>query len=644
MAVRGAMQSREKERQLKDPAPDSLNSSFWKRRILLMFCDCVVISLSGFLALLTRFEFSFRAVDPFLLKSYATVLPWWLLLMLFIFWLCHLYSSLWEYASVPEMLNVLLGVFFSELALACLVLIFSGVFRAPVALPRSFYPISFFYNTFFVAGLRISYRMMRQMRWNRTGRNGEATIMIIGAGAAGSMVANEVMHSSFIRGRVACFVDDDTKKIGNYIHGIRVAGSRKDIPRLAEKYGITQIIIAMPSQQKKTIRDLLQICNNLENVEIKILPGIYQLVNSEVSISELRDVQIEDLLGRDPIQVDYEVIGRSLRDKVVLVTGGGGSIGSELCRQIMKSAPRQLIILDIYENSTYEVQQELKQQFPDADLKVLIGSVRNTNRVNEIFEKYRPQIVFHAAAHKHVPLMEDSPEEAVKNNVFGTLKMVRAASTWGAERFVLISTDKAVNPTNVMGATKRLCEMIIQTWDRHSTTEYVAVRFGNVLGSNGSVIPLFEKQISQGGPVTVTHPDIVRYFMTIPEAVGLILTAMTYAKGGEIFVLDMGEPVKIDDLARNMIRLSGLKVGEDIDIVYTGLRPGEKLYEELLMSEEGLQKTKNELVYVAKPIQMNEDTFEQELQLLEKAVLHREGDVRELLKKIVPTYHPENVG
>ena len=399
-----------------------------------------------------------------------------------------------------------------------------------------------------------------------------------------------------------------------------------------------EIVIAIPTLQPSARREILRLCNETE-CKLKVLPGVYQLINEEVSVSKLRDVSIEDLLGRDSVQIDLSSVEAYLREKTILVTGGGGSIGSELCRQIAKCSPKCLIIFDIYENNAYEIQQELKKKYPFLHLEVLIGSVRNTNRIESVMQLYRPNIVFHAAAHKHVPLMEDSPNEAIKNNVFGTYKTARAADKYGVEKFVLISTDKAVNPTNIMGASKRMCEMVVQMFSRHSKTEYVAVRFGNVLGSNGSVIPLFKKQMAEGGPITVTHPDIIRYFMTIPEAVSLVLQAGAYAKGGEIFVLDMGEPVKIADLAKNLIRLSGYTLGVDMDIEYTGLRPGEKLYEELLTKEEGLQKTENDLIFIGKPLEFDEGEFFNGLERLEKAVAEERFDVKEIVSEIVPTYH-----
>ena len=438
-------------------------------------------------------------------------------------------------------------------------------------------------------------------------------------------------------------MDDDPTKKGSYIRGVRIVGNRYDIPIVAKEYKIDEIIVAVPSAKPKDLKDILNICKET-GCNLKQLPGIDQLVNGEVSISKLKPVDVNDLLGRDPVNVDISSIMNYVSGKVVMVTGGGGSIGSELCRQIAQHNPKLLLIIDIYENSAYDIQNELKARYPELNFRVLIASVRNTKRMDRIFETYRPEIVYHAAAHKHVPLMEDSPNEAVKNNVMGTWKVVQAADKWNVKRFVMISTDKAVNPTNVMGATKRICEMIIQTYNQRSKTEFVAVRFGNVLGSNGSVIPLFRKQIAAGGPVTVTHPDIIRYFMTIPEAVSLVLQAGAYARGGEIFVLDMGEPVKILDLAKNLILLSGHKPNEDIMIEFTGLRMGEKLYEEMLMKEEGMQETANKLIYIGKPIKLDEEKFLAQLQELSDYVKKEPDDIRKYLMKIVPTYHPREIG
>ena len=461
--------------------------------------------------------------------------------------------------------------------------------------------------------------------------------MIIGAGEAANLIIRDIVGSRYTHMQIKCIIDDDPNKQGRYIQGIKVVGGREKIKQSVDAFAIDEIFIAMPSVSKSVISDIIEICKDT-TCKLRTLPGVYQLVNGEVNVSQLKDVDVEDLLGRDPIAVDLESILGYVQDRCVLVTGGGGSIGSELCRQIAAHKPSRLIIVDIYENNAYDIQQELKHKFPTLDMVVLIASVRNTKRMNRIFEQYRPDIVYHAAAHKHVPLMEDSPNEAIKNNVFGTWKTAQAAAFYGTKKFVLISTDKAVNPTNIMGASKRICEMIIQIFNKHYDTEFVAVRFGNVLGSNGSVIPLFKRQIESGGPVTVTHPDIIRYFMTIPEAVSLVLQAGAYAKGGEIFVLDMGKPVKILDLAKNLIRLSGYKVGEDIAIEFTGLRPGEKLYEELLMEEEGLQETENKLIHIGKPIEIDEEQFFLQLKKLKEISQDEEEDIRMVIKEIVPTY------
>ena len=461
--------------------------------------------------------------------------------------------------------------------------------------------------------------------------------MIIGAGSAGEKILRETLVTPKINKEVVCFIDDDLSKKGRRIHNVPVVGGRNEILQQAEKYHVDEIYIALPSIDDKEVSEILNSCKETK-CKLKKLPGIYQFLNDEITLEKLKDVEVQDLLGRDPIKVNLEEIMGYVQDKVVMVTGGGGSIGSELCRQIAKSHPKQLIIVDIYENNAYEIQQELIRKYPQLNLVVLIASVRNTERIDAIFEKYRPNIVYHAAAHKHVPLMEVSPNEAIKNNVFGTYRTAQAADKYGAEKFVLISTDKAVNPTNVMGASKRMCEMVIQMMNRQSKTNFVAVRFGNVLGSNGSVIPLFKKQIAEGGPVTVTDPNIIRYFMTIPEAVSLVLQAGAYARGGEIFVLDMGEPVKIVDLATNLIKLSGYKPGEDIEIKFTGLRPGEKMYEELLMSEEGLKKTANKMIYIGKPIEFDDDVFKKQLDKIYKDAYDETDNIREDIKEIVPTY------
>lgn len=609
------------------------------RRIFLMCYDMLAVFAASMLALLLRFDFHMENIPDEYINEVWKALPYMLVIMLAVFWSLRLYSSLWSYAGALEMMYVVSACMIDTLLSAAVILVRNWGDMYPV--PRSFYILYGLFLLILVMGCRYSYRGIRAIRTMR--RNGvyQRNVLIIGAGDAGNQLIKEIKNSRFVKKRVVGVIDDDAAKIGNYIHGTKVVGDRNAILEKAQELHAHEIIVAMPSASPKQMKEILDICKET-GCELKRLPGIYQLVNGEVSISKLKDVDVNDLLGREPITVDLESIMGYVSGKTIMVTGGGGSIGSELCRQIAGHHPKRLIIVDIYENTTYDIQNELKVKFPDLDLVVLIASVRNTNRMNYIFETYQPEIIYHAAAHKHVPLMEDSPNEAIKNNVLGTWKIVQAADRYHVKRFVMISTDKAVNPTNIMGASKRICEMIIQTYNRRSKTEYVAVRFGNVLGSNGSVIPLFKKQIERGGPVTVTHPDIVRYFMTIPEAVSLVLQAGAYAKGGEIFVLDMGEPVRILDLAKNLILLSGHKPNEDIPIVFTGLRPGEKLYEEMLMEEEGLQETANNLIHIGKPIEMDEERFLEQLQELKEYVVTEPEDIREWVKRIVPTYHPEN--
>ncbi len=565
----------------------------------------------------------------------TSFLPLNIVLTLFVCYIFRLYHSLWAFAGETELQNLVVSCAVSTV-LNSIGLQFFKTAGQPV--PKSYYFLYLFVLISMMFISRFSYRFMRSLKHKQQNKKNGISVMVIGAGEAANVIIKEIVNSNFSTMVIRCIIDDDKGKWGRYIQGIRVAGGRDKIIECADVYDIDEIIVAMPSISRAELRKILEICKET-NCKLRSLPGMYQLVNGEVNVSKLRDVEVEDLLGREPISVDLDSILGYVQSKVVLVTGGGGSIGSELCRQIACHRPRQLIIVDIYENNVYDIQQELKTRYPDLDLAVLIASVRNTNRMNWIFEHYQPDIVYHAAAHKHVPLMEDSPNEAVKNNVFGTWKTAQAAAFYGVKKFVLISTDKAVNPTNIMGASKRICEMIIQTFNNHYDTEFVAVRFGNVLGSNGSVIPLFRKQIVAGGPVTVTHPDIIRYFMTIPEAVSLVLQAGAYAKGGEIFVLDMGEPVKILDLAENLIRLSGYRVGEDIKIEFTGLRPGEKLYEELLMEEEGLKETANRLIHVGKPIEIDETQFFIQLKKLKEESKNESGDIRPLIQEIVPTYH-----
>jgi FlaA1/EpsC-like NDP-sugar epimerase len=468
--------------------------------------------------------------------------------------------------------------------------------------------------------------------------------MIIGAGEATSVLMREIQNSRYMdNSKVVCIIDDDRQKVGKFIRGVKVTGTRAKIKECARKFDIDEIIFAIPSASVEEKKNILNICKETD-CNLKILPGVYQMVDGEINVNTIRNVDVLDLLGRDPIEVDLDSIMGYVKDKTVMVTGGGGSIGSELCRQLVSHKPKCLIIFDVYENNAYDIQQELKISNPEANVITLIGSIRNKDRLEDIFSNYRPDIVYHAAAHKHVPLMEDSPNEAVKNNVIGTWNVAKMADKYGVDKFVMISTDKAVNPTNVMGATKRICEMIIQAYNELSKTDFVAVRFGNVLGSNGSVIPLFKRQIEAGGPVTVTHPDIIRYFMTIPEAVSLVLQAGAYAHGGEIFILDMGDPVRIDDLAKNLIRLSGYTLGINMEIKYTGLRPGEKLYEELLMKEEGLQNTKNKLIHIGKPIEVDKEHFFDNLEEMKEAAYGETDDIRSLIKKVAPTYQPkENV-
>ncbi|TAH67244.1 MAG: polysaccharide biosynthesis protein [Anaerolineaceae bacterium] len=602
------------------------------RRFCLILCDMAVIIAASALGLLLRFDFVFARVDMRFVESIWRYLPINIICTLIIFYTLKLYHSIWRFAGIVEMQNVTAACIMSSL------IQFAGLSILEYPIPRSYHFLYGGILFFLTLSNRFAYRFVRYVK-RLVGNSKEIKkIMIIGGGDAANVIIKEIRTSEHINNTtVKCIIDDDPSKQGTYIQGVKVVGTRDDIVETTNLFNINEIIIAMPSVPKNTIRDIVNICKET-SCSLKILPGVYQLMSGEVSVSQLRDVEVEDLLGRDSIRIDLDSIMEYVGDKVVLVTGGGGSIGSELCRQLAAHRPKQLIILDIYENNAYDIQQELKTHYPNLNLVVLIASVRSSTRLNYIFKTYRPQIVYHAAAHKHVPLMEDSPNEAIKNNVLGTWKTVQAADLYGTEKFVLISTDKAVNPTNIMGASKRICEMIVQTYNKRSKTEFVAVRFGNVLGSNGSVIPLFKKQIEEGGPVTVTHPDIIRYFMTIPEAVSLVLQAGAYAKGGEIFVLDMGEPVRILDLAENLIRLSGYKPNEDIMVEFTGLRPGEKLYEELLMEEEGLQETENNLIHIGKPIEMDEEKFLRELEELKDICLLEPVEIRKKVREIVPTY------
>ncbi len=601
------------------------------RMLVLMAVDICTVCIASFLGLFIRFDMNLERIPMEYVEPVLSYLPFYLAATLIVFFLFRMYSTMWSVAGVREA-----GHIIGACGLASLLQI-AGMLMMEMKVPRSYYVLSFFALCACEGLVRLSYRIFTSIRLPGSVKASDRRVLIAGAGTSGAVILKEMLTSQYAQGHVVCFVDDDKNKVGKILNGVPIAGKREDIPGLVEKYKVDEIYIAMPSAPAKDRKEIIEICRET-GCSVKILPGIYQLLNGEVSVGKLREVEIEDLLGREPVRVNIDEILDYVRGKVVLVTGGGGSIGSELCRQIAGHHPKQLIVFDVYENNAYDLQQELKDKFPKLHLVVLIGSVRNTHRIESVFEKYRPEIVYHAAAHKHVPLMEDSPNEAIKNNVFGTYKTAKAADKYGAKRFVLISTDKAVNPTNIMGASKRMCEMVIQMMNAKSKTDFVAVRFGNVLGSNGSVIPLFKKQIEQGGPVTVTHPDIIRYFMTIPEAVSLVLQAGAYAKGGEIFILDMGEPVKILDLAKNLIRLSGYKPGEDITITFTGLRPGEKLYEELLMDEEGMQDTPNKLIHIGKPIAFDTKEFSEQLdRLYEVANLDSEM-IRGEVRKIVPTY------
>ena len=637
----------------------------WKIIALyLVIYDIFTIHLSYFLALWLRFDTRVSQIPDYFLKSFAIFTPFYSIFCILIFWRLRLYKSIWRFASYDELIRNILASIITSVAHVIGITLF--IRRMPI----SYYFIGMVLQFGFTVGIRFSYRFVLLLR----GRSANAEIdekkcMLIGAGNAGQMILRELRNSKEIHERVVCIIDDNPNKWNRYVESVPVVGGRDDILANVEKYGIQKIYIAIPAATAENRRDILNICKET-SCEIKTLPGIYQLASGEVSIKDMRDVAIEDLLGREQVKLNLEPVFQFLHGKTVIVTGGGGSIGSELCRQIASHDPGQLIIFDIYENNAYDIQNELKKNYPDLNLTVLIGSVRDSGKLQSVFEKYKPQVVYHAAAHKHVPLMEDSPCEAIKNNAIGTYKTAYAAMRNGCERFILISTDKAVNPTNIMGASKRLCEMVIQTFDymiknhRESElvklsahidsgaagvsdnftakTQYVAVRFGNVLGSNGSVVPLFRKQIAAGGPVTVTHPDIVRYFMTIPEAVSLVLQAGVMGEGSEIFVLDMGSPVKIDTLARNLIKLSGFKPDVDIKIEYTGLRPGEKLYEEKLMAEEGLKTTPNHLIHIGMPIAFDNYEFLKQLMTLAKtAYSNDEEAIFDLVKTVVTTYKPQ---
>ena len=636
----------------------------WMKIALLMGCyDVIAVSLAYFLALMLRFDFRYTSIPTLYLGAWQRFALIYAALCIVTFIAFGLYKTIWRFASFPELARVTAASLLTSLLHALATLLFY------TRMPISYYAFGTILQLVFVLGIRFSYRFVLFLL-NRSAKRGSDRIMLIGAGSAGQMILRDV-NAGRSNGRVVCIIDDNSNKWGRYIENVRVYGGRDSILEAAERYGVTKIFLAIPSASMAERRDIISICNET-GCEIKNLPGMYQFFTGQLTASALRNVSIEDLLGRDPIKPDMQEVFDFINGKTVLVTGGGGSIGSELCRQIAGHDPKRLIIFDIYENNAYDIQLELKNKYPKLDLVVLIGSVRDSRRIYQVFSDYRPEIVYHAAAHKHVPLMEDSPCEAIKNNAIGTYKTAYAAMMNGCERFVLISTDKAVNPTNIMGASKRLCEMVIQSFDAkikagkaseipklylhrdrsyaelaggekamgEIRTEFVAVRFGNVLGSNGSVVPIFKRQIERGGPVTVTHPDIIRYFMTVPEAVSLVMLAGTYAHGGEIFVLDMGSPVKIDTLARNLIRMSGLKPDVDIKIEYIGLRPGEKLYEEKLMAEEGLRTTDNKLIHIGCPIAFDVDRFLAELGELVEVAYRNDESIRDYVERIVPTYHP----
>lgn len=629
--------------------------------------DAIAIILAFFLALWFRFDCRYSLIPKEYLGSYVKFIGIYVIFSLLVFWRMHLYNSIWRFASYNELIRMVFATGISFIFHCTGMSIFFG------RMPISYYFFEILVQFGLTLAVRFAYRFVlleRDKRRTTEERAKAKKVLLIGGGKAGRIILRDIKTAKELKDIVCCIIDDNPNKWGRYIEGVQIVGGRDDIMSCVERYKIDKIVLAIPSATAQEKRDILNICKET-GCELKNLPGVYQFLTGEIKVSALRDVAVEELLGRDPIKVNMEEIHEFINGKKVMVTGGGGSIGSGLCRQIASYNPKQLIVFDIYENNAYDIQQELKKKYPKLDLVVLVGSIRDSRRINAVFETYKPDVVYHAAAHKHVPLMEDSPCESIKNNAIGTYKTAYAAMMNGCQRFVLISTDKAVNPTNIMGASKRLCEMIIQSFDRmikegtpeklpilyahaddedgsmikqgipkNLKTEFVAVRFGNVLGSNGSVIPLFKKQIEAGGPVTVTHPDIIRYFMTIPEAVSLVLQAGTYAHGGEIFVMDMGSPVKIDTLARNLIKLSGMKPDIDIKVEYTGLRPGEKLYEEKLMAEEGLKKTRNELIHIGCPIPFEVETFLKELQTLMDMAYTNAEDIREKVAEVVTTYHP----
>jgi FlaA1/EpsC-like NDP-sugar epimerase len=618
------------------------------RSVFLVILDIIFINLSLLLSYYIKFDFSFANIpsgfsDNLLyLALFSTVVK----ISFFLFF--RLYTSLWQYAGAHELITVVSGALTANLAMTSLVLLsytslppwlagLSG-FISIMNIPRSIFVITFLIDILFVGGIRFAYRAFRRVIKGEILKiKNYKRVLIIGGGDAGAIIIRELKHHPELKYSPIAIIDDDEYKQGKKINGIPIVGYSKDILDVILRYRIDEIIIAIPSASKRKINDIYDKCSKTD-CKVKILPSVSELIDESVVIQKIRDVNIEDLLGREPVNLDTKEISSYLVGKTIIVSGGGGSIGSELCRQISFYNPKKLIILDNYENNLYDILNELSVIHPNIEFIPAVASVRDKNRLKVIFGEHKPEVIFHAAAHKHVPLMEQNPSEAIKNNIFGTINIAECADSFGAETFVLISTDKAVNPTNIMGATKRVAEMIVQSMDRHSDTKFVAVRFGNVLGSNGSVVPLFKKQIEQGGPVTVTHPEVIRYFMTIPEAVQLVLQAGGMANGSEIFVLDMGEPVKIYELAKNLIRLSGFEPEEDIKIEFTGLRPGEKLYEELLLAEEGLTKTKNEKIYVAKPVFSNLQLLKEEIDKLKHILLNDTEKLFEYIRKIVPTY------
>ena len=601
--------------------------------IELVLFDIIAIQLAAFLAILTRFEFRIHTIELLFIDTLVHYAVLNTFCSICIFAAYRMYSTLWSFASIMDFFNVVKAVLISS------VFQFIGIHMLAWPIPRSFIVLYIGWLGIAAVFPRMMIRILRGGRRIPLQTIGKQAIpvMLIGAGEAGSIILQEFKNSKFVEKEIVCVIDDDPKKWGTFIHGVPVVGGRRKITQSVVRFGIQEIVLAIPTLKPHERKNIINICQQT-GCKMSTLPGIYQLINCDVKVSMLRDVQIEDLLGREAVRTDLESIMSYVKDQKVMVTGGGGSIGSELCRQIADDQPKQLIIIDNYENAAYELQMELGRKHPELDVIVLIVSVQNRRKIREIFEQYKPDLVFHAAAHKHMPLMEYSPCEAIKNNVFGTMNVASEANRSGVKRMVLISTDKAVRPTNIMGASKRICEMVIQTYNQRSKTEYVAVRFGNVLGSNGSVVPLFKQQIREGGPVTVTHPDIIRYFMTIPEAVSLVLQAGAYAQGGEIFILDMGEPVKILDLAENMIRLSGLVPGEDIEIKFTGLRPGEKLYEELLIDDDNKKETANKRIFIGQPIKIDEAEFDEKMKELEKATFSEDENIRQVVKKLVPEY------